>query len=129
MNHEFSLTFFFYCNGSSNTLFFCYAHGSVFLLQYIIANVFNCCWVLWRLFNCFYSHYFMCYIFISCEHGYGKKEWIVLTRLNTFRNSQSQMLFAIANVFLISVELEKFDFFFLKITDAQIYYKGEANLK
>lgn len=40
------------------------------------------------------------------------------------------MLFAIANVFLISVELEKFfDFFFLKITDAQIYYKGEANLK
>ena len=43
------------------------------------------------------------------------------------------MLFAIANIFLISVELrlkQKFsDFFFLKITDAQIYYKSEANLK
>ena len=43
------------------------------------------------------------------------------------------MLFAIANIFLISVELRLkqkfFDFFFLKITDPQIYYKSEANLK
>lgn len=43
------------------------------------------------------------------------------------------MLFAILNIFLISVELRLkqkfFDFFFLKITDAQIYYKSEANLK